>query len=87
MTPWAKAFADFTRIYHQITAPERPMKTTISDDDRLDSLIETSLDTDISLDLIEAITRGLDGENHNRVLSNFRQNVRANFVLFRKGEA
>ena len=29
--PWAKAFADFTQIYHQITKPEAPaMQSTIS---------------------------------------------------------
>ena len=56
--------------------------TPLTNDDRLDSLIAFTVETGISLDLTEAITRGLDGENHDRVLNNFRENVRSNFVLF-----
>jgi len=41
----------------------------------------------LMLILIEAVTRGLDAENDARVLANFRQNVRSNFVLFREGKA
>ena len=52
------------------------------DDDRLDSLIAFSIETGITLDLTEAVTRGLDDENHDRVLKNFRENVRPNFVVF-----
>jgi len=75
------AIADAERLAAEglaMTAPTTP----ISDDDRLDDLIAFTVETGISLDLTEAITRGLDNENHDRVLSNLRQNVRPNFVVF-----